>query len=74
MGYVGESSAFRDEKKQYYLILTVLCASPFSMPDELGFVPEYGYWENPSFLKQYVKEHGQLLCSPNAVEQLAGLQ
>ena len=74
IGYIGESSAFRDEKKQYYLILTVLCASPFSMPDELGFVPEYGYWENPSFLKPYIREHGQLLCAPNAVEQLASLQ
>lgn len=74
MGYVGESSAFRDEKKQYYLILTVLCSSPFSMPEELSFVLEYGYWENPSFLRLYIKEHGCLLCSPDAVEQLARLQ
>jgi negative regulator of genetic competence, sporulation and motility len=74
MGYIGDSSAFRDEKKQYYLILTLLCASPFSTPEELSFVLEYGYWENPSLLKIYIKEHGKLLCSPDAVEQLGRLQ
>ena len=71
IGYIGESSAFRDEKKQYYLLLTVLCSSPFSMPDELGFVLEYGYWENPSLLKLYIREHGSVISAPNAVGTLA---
>ena len=74
IGYISESSAFRDEKKQYYLILTVLCSSPFSMPEELGFILEYGYWENPSLLKLYIREHGQVISSPDAVSELAQLQ
>lgn len=73
IGYIGESSAFRDEKKQYYLLLTILCATPFSIPDELGFVTEYGVWENPSLLKLYLLEHGRLLCTPDAVERLSPL-
>lgn len=71
MGYIGDSSAFLDEKKQYYLILTILCASPFSVPEEFGFVLEYGYWENPSLLKLYIREHGSVIRSPDAVEALA---
>ena len=73
IGYIGESSAFRDEKKQYYLLLTVLCATPFSIPDELGFITEYSVWENPSLLKLYLLEHGSSISLRNAVEQLASL-
>ena len=71
MGYIGDSAAFRDEKKQYYLLLTLLCPSPFSLPDELGFLLEYGFWENPTLLKLYISEHGSLLCTPDAVERLS---
>ena len=71
IGYIGESSAFRDEKKQYYLFLTLLCSTPFSMPEEFNFVLEYGYWENPSMLKLYIREHGSIICSPDAVGKLS---
>lgn len=73
IGYIGDSSAFRDEKKQYYLLLTLLCSSPFSMPEEFNFVLEYGYWENAAMLKLYIREHGSLIASPDAVSELSSL-
>ena len=73
IGYIGDSSAFRDEKKQYYLLLTLLCASPFSMPEDFHFVLEYGYLENASMLKLYIREHGKLIATPDAVNELSYL-
>ena len=73
IGYIGSSSAFCDEKKQYYLLLTLLCSSPFSMPEEFYFLLEYGYLENAAMLKLYIREHGKLIASPNAIEALSPL-
>ncbi len=73
IGYICESSAYRDEKKQYYLFLSALSESPFSIPDELGFIVEYGTIENLSVLKLYVREHGIELCDSHAIETLARL-
>ncbi|MBQ8432350.1 MAG: adaptor protein MecA [Clostridia bacterium] len=73
LDYIGASQAFRDERKSYYLLLSLLCASPFSLPEELGFINEYGMPENAAMLKLYLKEHGTLLCASNAVSILADL-
>ena len=72
IGYICESAAYRDEHGVYYLLLSVLSQSPFSTPEELDFIVEYGSVENASLLRLYVREHATLLCT-GAIEQLAGL-
>ncbi len=73
IGYIGSSSAYRDEKDRYYLLLTVLSASPFMTPDEMNFIVEYGEIENVTMLKLYLREHGKTVCADNAVHQLGSL-
>lgn len=72
-GFLGNSYAYRDDQKRYYLLLSMLSSSPFVLPEELAFIVEYGEIENPSMLKLYVKEHAILLSAPHAVEELAPL-
>ncbi len=71
--YITESTAYRDEKGLYYLILSVTSPSPFSLPGELQFLSEYGQTENPSLLRIYIKEHGRVICPKNAVAVLGEL-
>lgn len=73
IGFSGESEAYRDDMNRYYLLLRTRSASPFSAPEELGFVVEYGTVENPSMLRLYFREHGKQICPHGAVEQLASL-
>lgn len=70
---ICESTAYRDEGGEYFLLLTVLSASPFSSPEELDFVLEYGSIENASMLRLYIREHAKLICTPNAVHTLSDL-
>lgn len=71
--YIGESTAYRDENNCYYLVLTIHTSSPFSVPDELNFILEYGRVENAAMLKLYIREHGSVICSGNAVACLSAL-
>lgn len=73
IGSIVESSAYRDEKGSYFLFLTVLGASPFSTPEELDFIVEYGSIENVSHLRLYIREHAIIVCPTNAVDHLARL-
>ncbi len=70
LGYIGESEAYRDQHGRYHLFLTLLAASPFSIPDELGFLVEYGCIENASGARIYLREHGSPICKEHAVETL----
>ena len=70
---ICESTAYRDEKGDYLLFLTVLASSPFSIPEELDFIVEYGSIENALILRLYIREHASLICSPNAVRELGYL-
>ena len=70
---ICESTAYRDEKGAYFLLLTVCTSSPFSTPDELDFVVEYGTVENASLLRIYIREHASLIATPNAVTELGAL-
>lgn len=74
IGYIGESSAYRDGGTIYYLLLKMLSASPFSLPDEFAFLCEYGRPENASALRLYFREHGSVICPRDAVEILADLR
>ena len=73
LGFLCESAAFRDDRGDYFLILTVFTATPFSTPEELDFVVEYGQIENAAVLRVYIKEHATLICDGNAVARLASL-
>ena len=70
IGSVADSTAYRDENGEYLLFLTVLSPSPFSTPEELDFLVEYGSIENASILRLYIREHASLISSPNAIAQL----
>ena len=72
--YICESAAYRDECRQYYLFLSTLSSSPFSMPDEIGFIVEYGNIENAAVRRLYLREHGTPICEANAIACLSALQ
>ncbi len=72
-GYVGSSCSYRDECENYYLILKTLSPSPFSVPENLRFIVEYGSIESPTALRLYLLEHGSAICEENAVHQLGNL-
>ncbi len=73
LGYEGESRAYRDDMGSYYLFLSVLAPSPFSTPEELSFLVEYGSIESYSVQKTYLCEHGQEITSEDAVHRLGAL-
>ena len=70
---ISESHAYRDEGGDYLLFLTVLSTSPFSIPEELDFLTEYGSIENAAILRLYIKEHATLIASPDAIATLGRL-
>ena len=72
--YIGESDAFRDDRGFYYLLFQTLSPSPFTLPEELSFLTEYGRTENAAMLRIYFREHGSLICKGNAVELLGALR
>ena len=74
IGYIGESTAYRDGVSAYYLLLKLLSASPFSLPEEISFLSEYGRPENAHVLRLYFREHGSVIRSPDAVDVLAELR
>ena len=72
LGFLCESAAYRDEKDDYFLILTIFTATPFSTPEELDFIVEYGTVENAAHLRLYIREHASLI-SDHAISQLSAL-
>ncbi len=70
---IGTNSAYGDDDGTYYLFLSFLSASPFTTPDELNFITEYGSIENCNLLKLYLLEHGNMICGENAIHQLGSL-
>ena len=70
---IGTNSAYSDDVGRYYLFLSFLSASPFTTPDELSFITEYGSIENCNLLKLYLSEHGRVICEENAIQQLGTL-
>ena len=70
--YHGESRAFRDERGGYFLFLKLQTHSPFSLPEEIAFLAEYGTVCNLAQTKLYILEHAKPI-SEKAVEELAAL-
>lgn len=73
LGYQGESRAVRDDTGSYYLFLGIIAASPFSTPEELSFLTEYGSIESCSIQKTYLCEHGLEIAPDDAVHRLGAL-
>ncbi len=73
IGFICESTAWRDEGGCYFLFLTTLSLSPFSTPEELDFILEYGTSQNAPQLRLYIREHAKSICNDNAVCKLAQL-
>ncbi len=71
--FEGESTVYYDGHRAYYLLLRTSAAAPFSIPEELAFLNEYGTSENPTLLRLYIREHCHLIRSPDAVSVLARL-
>ncbi len=71
--FACESAAWRGEEGNYFLLLTVPSSAPFCTPEELDFIVEYGTVENAAHLRLYIREHATLICSSNAVFELARL-
>ena len=70
---VLESSAWRDEGGDYFLVFTILSVSPYSTPDDVEFLLEYAIMESAPHLWVYIREHAAPICIKNAVWQLAEL-
>ncbi|MBE6590256.1 MAG: adaptor protein MecA [Ruminococcaceae bacterium] len=71
--YIGTNSAYSDERGYYFLFISFLSSSPFTTPEELNFIVEYGSIENTAILKLYLREHGKVICEENAIHQLGTL-
>ena len=70
--FKGKSFAYRDERNGYYLHLIFQTKSPFSLPEEIAFLSEYGIACNVAQTKIYISEHAKLV-SEKAVEELSAL-
>jgi len=70
---VLESSLYREENGDYVLFLTVFASSPYTTPEEIEFVNEYGTVENVPGLRLYIREHATEICSSTAIEEMARL-
>lgn len=68
-----ESSLYREENGDYVLFLTVYATSPYTTPEEIEFVNEYGTVEPASGLRLYILEHATKICADSAVEEMARL-
>ena len=73
IGWRGQSSAFCDENKIFYILLRDKIPSEITHTDKLSFICEYGEFENHSSIIKYLSEHGNCICPSNAVEKLGGL-
>ena len=70
-GYAAHSSAYRDEKARYYLLLCER-AGAFGTPvGEYAFITEFGTPENARTVRLYISEHGSVICEGNAVATLS---
>ena len=70
-GYAAHSSAYRDERDRYYLILRERMGA-FGVPcGEFSFISEFGTPENAEHVRIYISEHGTPICEGNAVNTLS---
>ena len=73
IGFSCESTAWQDDRERYFLFISLRTGTPYSMPEALDFVVEYGSIENADALRTYIREHGRLICQSNAISKLGSL-
>ena len=70
IGYAGESSAYIGDESRYFLFLEGLDPTGYLPLDEYSFIAEYGQVENVEALRDFLCEHGRILCRGDAVDVL----
>ena len=73
LGFDGESSAYRDHKGRFFLLLCQYGYENYAPLDEFSFITEFGSAENAGRIKLYISEHATCVCDKQAVEQLGVL-
>ncbi len=70
-GYASHSSAYRDERNRYFLLLRERAGAFGILCGEYSFITEFGTPENAEFIRLYISEHGFPICEGNAVNTLS---
>ena len=70
-GYDAQSSAYRDERDRYYLLLRERAGGYGLSCGEFSFIAEFGTPENAETVRLYISEHGSPICEGNAVATLS---
>jgi negative regulator of genetic competence, sporulation and motility len=70
-GYDAQSSAYRDEKDRFYLILRERGEGCRLSCGDFCFITEFGTPENAETVRLYISEHGAPICEGNAVSTLS---
>lgn len=70
-GYDSDSLAYIDDSGRYYLFLADVDTTGYAPLDEFSFICEFGVVENQETTKSRLSEHGNLICSKNAVATLS---
>ena len=73
IGYSGESSAYIDDERSFYLFLDGLDATGYLPIDEYSFISEYGSAVNTEATAELLCERGKQICAEQAVQILAKL-
>lgn len=73
IGWRGQSSAYCDENRVFYIILKDKNTQELSHLDRLSFIIEYGNTESHNSIVKYLCEHGSCICKSGAVEKLGNL-
>ena len=71
IGYDAQSSAYRDERDRYYLLLREHARGYGISCNEFSFIAEFGTPENAETVRLYISEHGAPICEGNAVTTLS---
>ncbi|MBO5842257.1 MAG: adaptor protein MecA [Clostridia bacterium] len=67
-GFYQKSDAWVDRSHTYYLVLYDLSVPTFYLPDEYGFLGEYGSKENAHTMQAYLGEYATQLCKDSAIQ------
>ena len=71
-GFIGESSAFLDDARRYWLLLRERGA-PTKIREDYRFAVEYGKIDGSDSARILLAEHGRCICPTQAVEKLGVL-
>ena len=73
VGFNGQSSAYVEPNRTYYLVLKDFPPPSLYSPDEFCFIGEYGTRENARAIQAYLCEYCSLICKEGAIQTLMRL-